>query len=372
MNDKDPLSNLEKGSLDVIQSMFSGCEEVVGVEHVASVLSGAPSHSGDGQLVAYIGLEPSGKAHLGWVILSDTIRNLLDSDVNVIVLLADWHAWVNDKFDRDMEKITLAGDYMTEVFRVLLGNPPEGEGPGEVRFIRASEVMDSGKYWERVLRCSKNMSLSRVRRTFSIMGRAEDSSDHDLSAFYYPALQAADIFELKVDIAFGGMDQRKAHMYMREVADRNNWTKATCIHTPMLSGLKGSGGRMDSYDHKMSKSDPNNAILMHDDHDSLRKKMRKAFLEVGNPSSAVFEMVEHVILPRLGKVKVTPDPKYGEPSEFSDLDSFTDAVSNGSVHPLDAKMAVADGLSDVLSPVSEHFSSRSELMSAINSITGPQ
>tara|TARA_Y100001970_G_scaffold225704_1_gene278804 strand:+ start:8095 stop:9213 length:1119 start_codon:yes stop_codon:yes gene_type:complete len=372
MNDKDPLSNLEKGSLDVIQSMFSGCEEVVGVEHVASVLSGAPSHSGDGQLVAYIGLEPSGKAHLGWVILSDTIRNLLDSDVNVIVLLADWHAWVNDKFDRDMEKITLAGDYMTEVFRVLLGNPPEGEGPGQVRFIRASEVMDSGKYWERVLRCSKNMSLSRVRRTFSIMGRAEDSSDHDLSAFYYPALQAADIFELKVDIAFGGMDQRKAHMYMREVADRNNWTKATCIHTPMLSGLKGSGGRMDSYDHKMSKSDPNNAILMHDDHDSLRKKMRKAFLEVGNPSSAVFEMVEHVILPRLGKVKVTPDPKYGEPSEFSDLDSFTDAVSNGSVHPLDAKMAVADGLSDVLSPVSEHFSSRSELMSAINSITGPQ
>ncbi len=372
MNDKDPLSNLEKGSLDAIQSMFSGCEEVVGVEHVASVLSGAPSHSGDGQLVAYIGLEPSGKAHLGWVILSDTIRNLLDSDVNVIVLLADWHAWVNDKFDRDMEKITLAGDYMTEVFRVLLGNPPEGEGPGQVRFIRASEVMDSGKYWERVLRCSKNMSLSRVRRTFSIMGRAEDSSDHDLSAFYYPALQAADIFELKVDIAFGGMDQRKAHMYMREVADRNNWTKATCIHTPMLSGLKGSGGRMDSYDHKMSKSDPNNAILMHDDHDSLRKKMRKAFLEVGNPSSAVFEMVEHVILPRLGKVKVTPDPKYGEPSEFSDLDSFTDAVSNGSVHPLDAKMAVADGLSDVLSPVSEHFSSRSELMSAINSITGPQ
>tara|TARA_Y100001968_G_scaffold247217_1_gene231650 strand:- start:22514 stop:23632 length:1119 start_codon:yes stop_codon:yes gene_type:complete len=372
MSEMDPLSNLDKGSLDAIQSMFSGCEEVVGVEHVASVLSGAPSHSGDGQLVAYIGLEPSGKAHLGWVILSDTIRNLLDSQINVIILLADWHAWVNDKFDRDMGKISLAGDYMIEVFRALLGNPTEGEGPGQVRFIRASEVMDSGKYWERVLRCSKNMSLSRVRRTFSIMGREEDSSDHDLSAFYYPALQAADIFELEVDIAFGGMDQRKAHMYMREVADRNGWTKATCIHTPMLSGLKSSGGRMDSFDHKMSKSDPNNAILLHDDLESLRKKMKKAFLEVGNPSSAVFEMVEHVILPRLGTVRVTPDPKYGEPSEFSDPESFRNAVSDGAVHPLDAKMAVADGLAEVLSPVSEHFSSNSELMEAINSITGPQ
>ncbi len=87
---------------------------------------------------------------------------------------------VNDKFDRDMEKIGLAGEYMIEVFKALLGGPNEGEGPGELRFIRASEIMDSGKYWERVLRCSKNMSLSRVRRTFSIMGRDHDSSDHDL------------------------------------------------------------------------------------------------------------------------------------------------------------------------------------------------
>ena len=34
---------------------------------------------------------------------------------------------------------------------------------------------------------------------------------------FYPPMQAADIFELNIDIAFGGMDQRKAHMYMREL-----------------------------------------------------------------------------------------------------------------------------------------------------------
>ena len=111
---------------------------------------------------------------------------------------------------------------------------------------------------------------------------------------------------------------------------------------------------------------------MHDDHDLLKKKMKKAFLEVGNPSSAIFEIVEHVILPRLGSVKVTPDPKYGTPSEYFDLQSFSSAVSEGGIHPLDAKMAVADGLVEVLAPISEHFSSRTELMSAINSITGSQ
>ena len=363
------LGELERSSLE---RMFTGCEEVVGIEHLASIVGGGPSHSGDNQIVAYIGLEPSGSAHLGWVILADTIQNMLDEGVNVIILLADWHAWVNDKFDRDMDKIGLAGEYMIEVFRALLDNPSEGEGPGELRFMKASELMDSGAYWERVLRCSKNMSLSRVRRTFSIMGRDKDSSDHDLSAFFYPALQAADIFELHVDIAFGGMDQRKAHMYMREVADRHGWPKATCIHTPMLPGLKGKHGRMDSFDHKMSKSDPNNAILLHDGLEDLRKKMKKAYLEVGNAASPVFEIAKHVVLPRQGEIKVNPNPGYGDPSIWTDLDSFVDAVGSGDIHPLDAKMAIADGLSEILLPISDYFGTDSQILSSMARITDSQ
>lgn len=368
----EPLSNLDDEGSSKINRMFINCEEVVGIEHVKSIISGGKSHSGSDQINAYIGLEPSGKAHLGWMVLAETIDNLLSEDVNVTVLLADWHAWVNDKFSRDMEKISLAADYMSEVFRVLLNFPEEGEGPGQLRFIRASEMMDSGKYWERVLRCSKNMSLSRVRRTFSIMGRDEDSSDHDLSAFFYPALQAADIFELQIDIALGGMDQRKAHMYMREVADRNKWVKATCIHTPMLSGLKGAGGRMDSYDHKMSKSDPNNAILLHDNPKKLGKKIRKAFLEVGNNNSAIYEIARYVLFPRLGILKVNPKPEFGQPSEWKDIDSFISAVNDGTVHPFDAKMAISSGLGEVLAPISEYFSDKSEILDSMNLITGSQ
>ena len=370
MEENDPLMSLGDEERERVNRMFASCAEVVGVDHVASAIATGSTHSGDGQLVAYIGLEPSGKAHIAYALLADAIRDMLDEGVNVIILLADWHAWVNDKFDRDMDKITIAGEYLAETFRGLLGNPPEGEGAGELRFPSASQLMDSGKYWERVLRCSKNMSLSRVRRTFSIMGRDEDSSDHDLAAFYYPALQAADIFELEVDIAFGGMDQRKAHMYMREVADRYGWPKATCIHTPMMSGLKGPGGRMDSFDHKMSKSDPSNAILLDDDRGALKSKLRGAFLEVGNRESPVFEILRLIIIPRSGSITVTPDPKYGEPSTWNDPDSFISAVSDGSIHPLDAKMAVADALADILEPLAQHFASKEELMAAMDGLVG--
>ena len=46
------------------------------------------------------------------------------------------------------------------------------------------------------------------------MGRSEDSSDGDLSDSIL-LYKRFDIFEMDIDVAIGGMDQRKAHMYMR-------------------------------------------------------------------------------------------------------------------------------------------------------------
>ena len=129
---------------------------------------------------------------------------------------------------------------------------------------------------------------------------------------------------------------------------------------------------MDSFDHKMSKSDPGNSILLDDDRESLRSKMRGAFLEVGNSESPVFEIARLIILPRTGSIKVNPDPKYGETSTWDDLDLFISAVSDGSIHPLDAKMAVADALADILEPLSRHFASKEELMSAMDGLVGSQ
>jgi len=350
--------------------MLPGVEEVVGLDHLVSAMASGESHAGDGVLRCYVGYEPSGKAHIGWLVQSLTLRRILDSGGNVLIFLADWHAWVNDKFGGDMDKIRTTARYMEEIFRVLLGNPAEGEGSGELRFLYASELMESGDYWATVLRCSKNMSLSRVRRTFSIMGRGEDAADNDTSKFFYPAMQAADIFEMHIDIALGGMDQRKAHMYMRDVADRYGWTKATCVHTPIISSLKASGARMESFDHKMSKSDPEGAVLLHDEPDELGRKLRKAYLDPEDSDSPVHELVEHILMPQLGSLTITPDPKYGEPSTWDDLAALRKALAAGEVHPLDYKLAVADALAGLLAPLAEHFAAAPDLLAAVSEITG--
>lgn len=349
--------------------MIGDVEESVGIEHIVDCLADQTSMAGDGVLRCYVGFEPSGKAHIGWKVLSLQLKRMLEADANVLIFLADWHAWVNDKFGGNMEDIQKTAFYMEETFRALLDYPEEGDGPGQLRFYWASQLMDSGDYWARVLRCSKGATLPMVRKTFTIMGRDEASSDHDLSKFYYPAMQAADIFELNIDVAIGGMDQRKAHMFMRDMASKWNWKKATCLHTPILSSLKASGVRMDSFDHKMSKSDPNGALLLHDTLEKVQKKMKKAYLDPEDDQSPVYELAEHVVLPEFGHIQVTPNPKFGEPSTWNDLASFKAAVMDGTLHPFDAKMGVAAGVAAGLSSIAEHFEANPEAYETMLNIT---
>ncbi|MAR47451.1 MAG: tyrosine--tRNA ligase [Euryarchaeota archaeon] len=349
--------------------MIGDVEESVGIEHLVDCLAEKTSMAGDGVLRCYVGFEPSGKAHIGWKVLSLQLKRMLEADANVLIFLADWHAWVNDKFGGNMEDIQETAVYMEETFRALLDYPEEGDGPGQLRFYWASQLMDSGDYWARVLRCSKGATLPMVRKTFTIMGRDEASSDHDLSKFYYPAMQAADIFELDIDVAIGGMDQRKAHMFMRDMASKWNWKKATCIHTPILSSLKATGVRMDSFDHKMSKSDPNGALLLHDTLEQVQKKMKKAYLDPEDEHSPVYELAQHVVFPEFGHIQVTPNPKFGEPSTWDDLQSFKAAVMDGTLHPFDAKMGVAAGVAAGLSSIAEHFEANPEAYEKMLKIT---
>ena len=369
LEDNPRILELDDEQLRRLSLMVGQVDETVGIDHLVACLADNTSMAGDGVIRCYVGFEPSGKAHLGWKDLSLQLRRMLDADANVLIFLADWHAWVNDKYNGNMDDIQTTATYMEETFRALLGHPEEGEGPGELRFVWASEIMNSGDYWARVLRCSKGATLPKVRKTFTIMGRDEASSDHDLSKFFYPAMQASDIFEMNIDVALGGMDQRKAHMFMRDVASRWNWKKPTCLHTPILSSLKATGVRMESFDHKMSKSDPSGAILLHDAAKALRKKMQKhAYLDPVDPHSPVYELAEHVVIPEWGEIIVTPNPKFGEPSTWTDLASFKAAVADGTLHPLDAKLGVADGVSKGLQSVHEHFEKNPDTLEAVTSI----
>lgn len=362
----DELSPQDKLRLAWLTSLS---EEIVGVEHLVDCMLDGNSAGGDNVIRSYIGFEPSGQAHVGWLMMGLSMRRVLDAGANLLVFLADWHAWVNDKFGGKMEDIQQTARYMEEVFRVLLGNPPEGKGAGELQFLDASELLDGGDYWARVLRCAKGSTLARARKTLSIMGRDEHEGDSDLSKFLYPPMQAADIFEMDIDLAIGGMDQRKAHMYMRDVAERYGWVKATCLHTGIIPNLKSTSGRMDSFDNKMSKSDPDSAILLHDEPSDLKRKMKKAFLDPKNPNSPVLEIVKRIILPHFGVFDIQRPKKFGGNVSYDSSESLISDLASEQLHPLDVKNGVADALSIMLEPLRNWFSEHPEKLEVVRTLT---
>ena len=218
-----------------------------------------------------------------------------------------------------------------------------------------SDLVDEKEYWEKVIRISKASSVARIKRAMTIMGRSEDEADSDASKLIYPAMQAADIFCQDLDLAIGGMDQRHAHMLARDVAPKLNYKKPVALHWPLLMGLQG-GGRMDAAESKMSKSNPDSAVFLHDKPDIVQAKLKKAFCPQGQTvDNPVLEHARLVIFPEIGHIDIRRPEKFGGDMHFGNFEELSAAFGEGKLHPMDLKSAVASQISEILKPVQKYL-----------------
>ncbi|MHB8586248.1 MAG: tyrosine--tRNA ligase [Thermoplasmatota archaeon] len=311
-------------------------------------LRGLVDHANPEYRRAYVGFEPSGTAHIGYKILANKIHDLQEAGFDVSILLADWHAYINDKMGGSLPAIQAVAKYMEDMFLALGVRP-------DVRFVYTSSYVSDPAYWETVIRVGKSASLSRIKRAMSIMGRKEEDAEIDYIKTLYPAMQVADIFYNKWHLAYGGLDQRHAHMLARDVADKLGWWKPVAVHTPLLPSLSESGGRMDPIEMKMSKSKPESGIFLHDAPQDVEAKLRSAFcppkIVEGNPVLALFS---EVIFPEVGSVTITRPEKYGGTVRFESFAEFAKAYEAG-LHPQDVKRAATQHLNESLARVHQYF-----------------
>ncbi len=336
--------------MDSLEKITDNTEEIVKIEELKEVLKKEKKR-------AYIGFEPSGTVHLGWKICTNKIKDFLECGFDFTVLLADWHAYINDKLGGDIEKIKLCGKYMEDCFAAL------GVDVDALSVIYASEYVGDSNYWEQVLRTSKATSVKRVKRAMDIMGRSEDEAEKDLSKLFYPAMQVSDIFYLNLDVAYGGMDQRHAHMLARDVSKKLNKKPPVAIHTPLLTGLQ-AGSRMNPTEVKMSKSKPDSMISIHDKPEEVKRKIKKAYcpekITEGNP---ILEICKFIIFPELkeGKFVIDRPEKFGGKLEFKNYKELEKAFVKD-LHPLDLKNATTKYVNKILEPVYKYFEKNSEAL----------
>ncbi len=337
--------------------MRAPTEEIVTKEELTNLLKtkSAPKH--------YIGLEISGLLHLAsLVLIGMKINDMMNAGVKCTIFLADWHTYINNKFDGKWEKIKIASKYYEEAFRFYC--------PG-VEIKLGSELYSEKKdFWENYIRFCKRITLARNTRCLTIMGRGV-KDQLDFSQYLYPPLQAVDIEALEVDIAHAGMDQRKVHMLAREVFPSLGWKPPIAIHHHILPGLGeplNSGLDEDKLtdlviSSKMSKSNPSTSIFIHDNEEEIIKKIKHAWcppkIAENNP---ILAFAKYIIFHNETSLEIERLPKFGGRLEFDKYDVLESEYNQGNIHPADLKSAVSKRIIDIINPIRTHFENKKELL----------
>jgi len=344
-------------------------DEIIGEEELKEMLKRGE------KLKHYIGFEISGKVHLGTgIVCMSKVKDFMEAGVDCSIFLADWHTWINDKLGGNPETIKkIAVGYFKEALKASL--KCSGGNPEKLKFILGSDLYSKNDlYWTTVIEISKHTSLSRMLRSITIMGR-EEGEAVDFAKLIYPPMQVADIFIQRINLAHGGLDQRKAQVIARDVALKLSFSplinkegkqiKPIAIHSHLLLGLGQPPMWPVSKDNmqevwsalKMSKSKPDTCIFIHDSPTEIKRKIEKAFCPEGEIEfNPVLDWCKYVVFPIKKRLEIIREKKFGGNLKFDNYTELEKIYKEKKLHPLDLKKSVTESLIEILEPARKHFS----------------
>ena len=310
----------------------------------------------------YIGLEISGFLHLGSLISTGfKINDFIKAGIDCTVFLADWHTLINDKLGGNLETISKVAKYYADAFRLVC--------PG-VNIVMGTELYDSRKeYWSELVGITKHMTLKRTMRTLDIMGRKEEDEKIDLAKLLYPPMQAADIHSLDLDIVHAGMDQRKIHMLVREIFPKMKWKVPVAVHHSLLPGL--TQPNPDEVERagevaKMSKSNPDSGIFIHNSDDEIRKKIRKGWCEEGlTDNNPILEFARQVVFHEYDSISVERPEKFGGNITYNSYQELESDFAQKNLHPGDLKNTVGEYMVKIIGSIRDKITLSNELYELI-------
>lgn len=358
------MTNDEKFNL-----ITKNLEEILTEEELKSLIkSGVP-------LKHYIGFEISGKVHLGQgLAVMQKVKEIHDAGAETLIWLADWHGWINNKLDGTLETAQkMAREYFAEAMKAAY--LCAGGNPNDLVFKQGSEVYNaSPDFWAKTIKVAKATTISRMMRSTDIMGRMAGESSNTATLFY-PAMQAADIFQLGINIAHAGTDQRNVHIVARDTAKEVGFEKPIAIHHHLIMGLKPLGENSDiiakkglSYEEKadlitalkMSKSKPDTAVFITDPPEEIKRKVNNAYCPEGEVEfNPILDWTKHLIFYpsalQCPTLQIQRDPKWGGNMTYKSYEDLEKDYAGKKLHPQDLKNAVADWLVEKLSPARKYF-----------------
>lgn len=321
---KEVIKKFEMDTKEKFELIKKNTAEIISEEDLKKVLEKKKP-------VVYCGYEPNGPMHLGHFV---TITKLMDFEragFKVKILLADVHAFLNRKGTE--EEIKKEVENWRKTIKAIGLN---------AEIVLGSSFQFEKNYQLDVMRLAQKSTINRGLRSMQEIAR--DSENAMISQLLYPLMQVVDIKYLGVDVAEGGLEQRKVHMIgkdMKEILGYN----FVAVHTPLITSLKGPG-------EKMSKSIPGSGISVIDSYDEIKKTISKAYCpEKIAKENPVLEICKLIIFPRINILKIERAEKFGGNISFNNYEDLENCFVKGELHPMDLKNSVIEYLEKIISPI---------------------
>ncbi|WP_222917778.1 tyrosine--tRNA ligase [Natrinema sp. SYSU A 869] len=316
--------------MDAYELLTRNAEEVVTDEEVRDLVEDPEGKR------AYVGYEPSGVLHLGHLLTANKLIDLQDAGMEVVVLLADVHAYLNEK--GSFEEIRETAEQMKAQFLAY------GLDEEQAEFVYGSEFQLEDDYTLDLHHLERETTMNRAQRA---MAEIQGDETAKVSHLVYPLMQTLDIEYLDLDLAVGGLDQRKVHMLAREKLPELDYEVRPAIHTPIVANLTDGKGKM--------SSSQGITISMEDSTEELEEKVNSAFCpptrdpedDLENP---VLELFEYHVFPRFDEIVVERPEKYGGDLTYTDYEELAEDLESGELHPADAKGTLAASLDELIAP----------------------
>ncbi|THH14200.1 hypothetical protein EW146_g6115, partial [Bondarzewia mesenterica] len=236
-------------------------QEVLGGDSIKAILEQGKTPK------CYWGTAPTGRPHIGYFVPLTKIADFLRAGVEVKILLADVHAFLDNlkaPFELVAYRMKFYQYILLAVFKSL------GIPVSKLRFVEGSSYQLTPEYNLDNYKLCATVTEHDAKKAGAEVVKQVDSPL--LSGLLYPGLQALDEQYLDVDFQFGGVDQRKIFTFAELYLPRLGYAKRAHLMNAMVPGLAGG---------KMSSSDPDSKIDFLDPPEVVRRKIKKAFCEEG-------------------------------------------------------------------------------------------
>jgi tyrosyl-tRNA synthetase len=340
-NREQPTFSTEKGK-EAFGVITRDLHSWIDAPAIAKVLDG------DKPLRIYWGTATTGRPHLGYFVPIIKLGDFLKAGCHVTILFANLHGFL-DNMKSTFEVLEHRCAYYEVVIREMLTfmDVPLDR----LTFVKGTDYQLSKEYTLDMYKLATCVTTEHTTKAGAEV--VKQVSTPNMSNLMYPILQALDEEYLKVDVQFGGVDQRKLFMFAREKLPHIGYRKRAYLMNPLIPGLGKSG--------KMSSSEPLSKVELDEEEAALKKKIKKAYSVDGEAEgNGLLAILQYIIFRRLeaeGRPLVVPrHEKFGGPMTFETFEQAQEAFGRASDDPTallsgDLKAAVIQELS----PFVAHF-----------------